>query len=479
MLAMLADFKLPLHPTVTDCLKWSGDGELAIAAGEFVHLLVMTTFLSLTDPATLTHHQVPKRGDRRGHQKNFKSDPWVHVNFRINSYSRDEWPSQQLSDLDSLSIGEEQSLSTVVALEWSPHGLAKHRRSVLAVLTTNHILSLWASASDPKIACTWQRVLVVNQALDGFYQQTLSDGEHGSPDNDRRRHFARVRSMSWALPKPLESSNSGSNHDGDASEGSISLQYLAVTNDADEVAILKIKSPWLHHESSVWEAHVVSRASWVNLKLLLTTDQETGAIGIDDSTMTGANEAQRPSRFVYCMREKAFIDQVICIPCQNQQADLGLILQKSGRTLRVEISYYVNLGPSVTEQWMPLSFFRQRSPSNLYFPSLECGSATLQQKVFSYLLYFVSIRINVLKTRTSPSYTAIANAGIVEVFLFRYQKGATNDACTRTTADNGARILQLTDEWDHISGNFPYFLLRLKRIDLTPVRACFHIYTKW
>lgn len=33
--------ELPFHPTVSDCLAWSPDGELAIAAGEFVHILVM------------------------------------------------------------------------------------------------------------------------------------------------------------------------------------------------------------------------------------------------------------------------------------------------------------------------------------------------------------------------------------------------------------------------------------------------------
>lgn len=38
---MLADVKLPFHPTTTHCLAWSDDGELAIAAGDFVHLLVI------------------------------------------------------------------------------------------------------------------------------------------------------------------------------------------------------------------------------------------------------------------------------------------------------------------------------------------------------------------------------------------------------------------------------------------------------
>ena len=44
--AMLASIKLPFYPTTTDCLAWSEDGELAIAAGESVHLLVLTSCLS-------------------------------------------------------------------------------------------------------------------------------------------------------------------------------------------------------------------------------------------------------------------------------------------------------------------------------------------------------------------------------------------------------------------------------------------------
>lgn len=38
---MLNDIRLPFHPTTTDCLAWSEDGELAVAANEFVHVLVL------------------------------------------------------------------------------------------------------------------------------------------------------------------------------------------------------------------------------------------------------------------------------------------------------------------------------------------------------------------------------------------------------------------------------------------------------
>lgn len=37
---MLPDVQLLFHPNTPNCLAWSDDGELAIAAGEYVHILV-------------------------------------------------------------------------------------------------------------------------------------------------------------------------------------------------------------------------------------------------------------------------------------------------------------------------------------------------------------------------------------------------------------------------------------------------------
>ena len=37
---MLPDVELNFQPSISNCLAWSDDGELAVAAGEFVHVLV-------------------------------------------------------------------------------------------------------------------------------------------------------------------------------------------------------------------------------------------------------------------------------------------------------------------------------------------------------------------------------------------------------------------------------------------------------
>lgn len=38
---MLENVQLPGFPSATNCLAWSEDGELAVAAGEYVHILVL------------------------------------------------------------------------------------------------------------------------------------------------------------------------------------------------------------------------------------------------------------------------------------------------------------------------------------------------------------------------------------------------------------------------------------------------------
>lgn len=40
MTTMLRDLDVPFVPSAIDCLSWSEDGELAIAAAEYVHVLV-------------------------------------------------------------------------------------------------------------------------------------------------------------------------------------------------------------------------------------------------------------------------------------------------------------------------------------------------------------------------------------------------------------------------------------------------------
>lgn len=176
---MMLPVELPLVPSSLNCLAWSGDGELAIAAREDIHLLVIAYQL-LFCGFLLIGFQIPRR-KRDPHEAD--DDIWFKVRFKANSFTPQEWPLQGPRSFQDMSVGEEQSESHVAAIAWSPPGLALHKRSVLAVLTNNCILSLWASISDPRESSSWKRIMVVNQSVDGA-SQTLP--------------LKRIHGMAWA-----------------------------------------------------------------------------------------------------------------------------------------------------------------------------------------------------------------------------------------------------------------------------------------
>ena len=206
---MLPPAHIPVQPLCQECLAWSQDGELAVAAGEEVYLLL------------------PQYGS---------PDPWTNLSIAISKFTYDEWPWQEPASFQEMSIGEEQTRATVTALAWSPPGLAKHGRSVLAVLTSNLKLSLWASNSEPTDLGSWERVSVVNKAL-------LS----GS------RHQQRIRSMAWAPTNPQHvdrlTPSSGKKW---------GIPLLAVADDSSGLYFLKVSSPY-NGQSLAWDIEVLHR----------------------------------------------------------------------------------------------------------------------------------------------------------------------------------------------------------------------------
>ena len=206
---MLPPVHIPVQPSSQDCLAWSPDGELAVAAGEEVYLLI------------------PQHGGL---------EPWTHLRITVSSFTFTEWPWQDTTNFKDMSIGEEQARATVTALAWSPAGLAKHRRSVLAVLTSNLILSFWASNADPSVANSWERVLVVNQAL---------------PPGPRLQQ--RIRSMAWAPTNPQYV-----DHFTHFSRKKWGIHLIAIADDNNGLYVLKASSP-VTCPSSKWTVEVLHR----------------------------------------------------------------------------------------------------------------------------------------------------------------------------------------------------------------------------
>jgi Transcription factor IIIC subunit delta N-term len=215
-------------PSCTDCISWSRDGELAVATGEFVHILT------------------PKHASESGTKPDLAAiglRQWHSVRIRTNVFTQREWPEQYAAPSHTFSLAEEQSLSMVIGLAWSPPGIGPHRRSVLAVLTSNHVLSLWESNGT---VGEWTRVLVVNQSLGDHFGWADEAGE------DVYRDKRRIRAFAWSPPYRLFQAG-----DGRIWTSKWGSFYLAVANDAEAVTILRI-SKWNRRDSMEWDAEQTS-----------------------------------------------------------------------------------------------------------------------------------------------------------------------------------------------------------------------------
>jgi hypothetical protein len=135
------------------------------------------------------------------------------------------------------------SESFVHALDWSPPGLGKHRRSVLAVLTSNHVLSIWECVGKPEIATDWVRACVVNHALQAHYKEkdSKSPGESEPDHFERLRAKQRIRAFAWSPAIP-DTSLSGA------------------SGDRGEVLIIKIQAPHdiLDPDTTQWSLSVAA-----------------------------------------------------------------------------------------------------------------------------------------------------------------------------------------------------------------------------
>ena len=235
---MLPPAQIPVQPSSQDCLAWSSDGELAVAAGEDVYLLI------------------PQNGG---------PEPWTHVRITVSNFTTEEWPRQEQASFKEMSIGEEQARATVTALAWSPPGLAKHRRSALAVLTSNLILSLWASDSNPTDLDSWKRVVIVNKVL-----------------SSESRLQQRIRSIAWAPTNPQHVDRRVA-----FSRSKWGISLLAIADDNNGLYILKVSSPFAG-QPFAWNVEVLRR----------------------DNVLVSISSKDRPSLLNLAMNANHFVDRI-------------------------------------------------------------------------------------------------------------------------------------------------------------------------
>ncbi|KAL9110768.1 MAG: hypothetical protein Q9227_004760 [Pyrenula ochraceoflavens] len=227
---LLETIEIPRIPSCLNCLAWSEDQELAVATGDEVFIL------------TPRNPKSPESATQDTSNPNTR-----HVSkFQVSLFTSAEWPLVNPDSFPYYSIGEEQSTSTVTALSWSPTGLARHQRSLLAVLTSNLVLSLWTDNETGR----WERVLVVNNALRGFLEPV---GE----DLDLVRHRISIRSAVWC---PRYDEVDTIDHKQDRRRSRPKEYLMAVGNNEGEVLILGIQRVRASSkQSTVYTARVLSQ----------------------------------------------------------------------------------------------------------------------------------------------------------------------------------------------------------------------------
>ena len=177
--------------------------------------------------------QTPVKGAQRTQDvPRTSGGQWDSSRFRANVFTINEWPTIDPQDRQTLSIGAEQSLSTVVGLAWSPPGLARHRRCTLGVLTSNLVLSLFEPVGPQG---KWQRVAVVNWALSSYFQQ-ITDEE------SLRLRKALIRSYAWCPPVKVPAAQKDRTpYSVLNAESRWGFQLLAVTNDDNDMIFLQTR----------------------------------------------------------------------------------------------------------------------------------------------------------------------------------------------------------------------------------------------
>lgn len=222
-----ARIEVPFWPSSTDNLSWSADNLIAVGGGESIAILVPR--LDTKGPNNL---------------------PWDSITQRVSLFSTIEIPILTPSSSTNWSVAEELSQRHVASLKWSSPGLGQFNSCALAVLHSNHVLTLWECVGQPHIKDKWRRCLLVNHVIQAYYGSEITD------DVERRQIRQRIRSFAWApavqtkcrsVDRMLDPHLANREH------------YLALSTDAGDIFILRVDSPYdiLAPETLKWRVTVV------------------------------------------------------------------------------------------------------------------------------------------------------------------------------------------------------------------------------
>jgi len=160
------------------------------------------------------------------------------VNLSASTYDHDEVPLQLPLPWKVFSNGEELSERHINGLAWSPHGLGKHGSCLLAVLTSNHVLSLWECSGRLEIKDDWKRSVMVNRFI--VDTDLMSDQVQQTDGVDAiSKQALRINSFCWV---PLTST--AQPRDGLAGRLDPARHHLAVSTHDGYITVLRVESAY-------------------------------------------------------------------------------------------------------------------------------------------------------------------------------------------------------------------------------------------
>ena len=237
---MAARITLPFWPTSLNNLSWSSDNLIAAGGGQ--HVAIVVPRLQSVGP---------------------DGSHWDVVVIKANAFTASEVPLHDPLSFVNFSIGEELSHRHVCALEWSSSGLAKFGACALAILSTNHVLSIWECDGRPEVKESWKRKVMVNHAVRDYYQSKdpISD-DAKQEKREEAQVRQRIRAFAWSAITGRDCEVA------ESVQGYIRRHehYLAVSTEAQDILMFRVDSP-----------HDVLRPDHTEWKLTLTHSFNVGA----------------------------------------------------------------------------------------------------------------------------------------------------------------------------------------------------------
>lgn len=228
----LEPFSLSAVPLTTHNLAWSPDAELAIASDDCVYLF-LPEFPSAGTTASGTFG-ADYETQRQYHEISFRF-PVVELrppelNRHLFAASHQPAPNFSATFGNGLSVVANlgTSLNHAVAIEWSPPGLGRMQRAVLAVLTGTGTLTIFCEGVSDGPAAVKIKGRNIRSISSWLVPWAVGDNLVVPRSTGHEAPYSKERITSFAWARATEDPGA----------------LLAYVNDEDEVVILSVQSRW-------------------------------------------------------------------------------------------------------------------------------------------------------------------------------------------------------------------------------------------